>query len=104
MMNIDAISYTLTEVCRTRGRMNDVSDTSLEFQDMQIELLSKKNVHERLALTFALSEAAISLAQRALKRAMPKSSESDRQIKFIDIHYGKELSELYKTYIEMRRL
>jgi hypothetical protein len=82
--------------------MNDISDTSPEFQNFQIDLLRKKTVQECLTLTVLLSETAMSLAHRALKRAMPESSESDRKIKFIEFHYGKDLSERYKSYVTER--
>ena len=80
-----------------------VSDTSPEAERVQIELLRRATVQQRLALAFSLSDTVLHLARRAIRRRMPEASEEEVRLKFVAIHYGEELAERVRANLAVRR-
>ena len=77
-----------------------LSDTSQEAAAFQVSLLRAKSVSERLALTMTLSQKTIALSKRAIRRANPEMSENDLRCRFVELHYGKEMAEHFRKYLQ----
>lgn len=70
-----------------------LSDTHPDAEKVQIELLRKASVAERAARLWSLNRMAIRLARRAIARAHPDFNRDELNLKFVELHYGKELAE-----------
>jgi hypothetical protein len=79
-----------------------LSDTAPEAEKIQIELLRKASVAERFACTCSLTAAAISLSRRAIARANPHLSAREVDLKFVELHYGKQLATRLRRYVNRR--
>ncbi len=78
-----------------------VSDTTAEAEQVQIELIRKMTVAEKVAQVRSLSALVIGLSRRAIARAHPQLSPQELDVKFVELHYGKELAE---DFFGVRRL
>ena len=78
-------------------------DTHPEAERVQIELLRKATPAQRAQLALSLSETTIKLARRAIRRANPGASEEEVGLIFVEVHYGKELADRVRAYLERRR-
>jgi hypothetical protein len=76
-----------------------LTDTHPESDRVQIELLRKKTVSERFALVRSLTAFTIDLSRRAIARANPDLSPDELRIKYIELVYGKELSQRVRDYL-----
>ncbi|MBM4048059.1 MAG: hypothetical protein FJ279_23400 [Planctomycetes bacterium] len=75
------------------------SDTHPEAERVQVELLRQASVQTRLSLALSLSETAMSLSRRAIRRARPGISEQEVGLAFVELHYGRELAERVREYV-----
>jgi hypothetical protein len=78
------------------------SDTHLEGERVQIELLRKASRRERFARACSLSAMTISLSRRAIARANPDFTPRQAHLKFVELHYGKDLASRVRRYLERR--
>ncbi len=76
-----------------------LSDTSPEAEKVQIELLRKLTVAERFAKVRALTARTVRLSKRAIARANPNLSPEELKVRFIELHYGKELAQRVRAYL-----
>jgi hypothetical protein len=67
------------------------SDTSIEAERVQSDLLRAAPVSRRLHLAWSLSATVIGAARRALTRQNPRLSQADLDVRFVELHYGREL-------------
>ncbi len=79
-----------------------LSDTSPEAENVQIELIRRCSVAERFAKVRSLTARTAGLSKRAIARANPDLSPQQLQIKFIELHYGKDLADRVHRYQESR--
>ena len=77
-----------------------LSDTSREAETVQIELLRKLTLAERFAKLRALTARTVRLSKRAIARANPDLSPEELKLRFIELHYGKELAERVRAYLK----
>ncbi len=80
-------------------RMRANSDTEPKAEIVQHELLRAKTPFERGKLTCSLTNAAIFHAKRAIERAHPELDQRERNLLFIEVHYGKALADQVRAYI-----
>jgi hypothetical protein len=78
------------------------SDTSPQAEKVQIELLRNATNAQRLALALSMTDLAIRLARRAIARANPGLSRRELDLKFVEVHYGKDLAERVREYLRGR--
>lgn len=71
---------------------------------VQLELLREAGTARRAALARSLSESVITLARAAIARRSPGQSELEVNLRFVDLHYGRELGERVRRYLERRAL
>jgi len=69
------------------------SDTAAEAERVQVELARKMSVAEKVAQARSLSALVIGLSRRAIARAHPRLSPPELEVKFVELHYGKELAD-----------
>lgn len=74
-------------------------DTNAETEKILISLLQKESRAEKFSRVRSLSEIAINLSKRAIKRANKNLNEEQIMLLFIEYNYGKDLSEKVKKYL-----
>ena len=77
-------------------------DTAPEAEKVQIELIRQSSVAGRISKVRSLSQTVTYLSRRAIKRANPFLSERELDIAFVANHYGEELAERLRLYLEHR--
>jgi len=79
-------------------------DTSIEAERVQIELLRQAGVPRRVALARSLSQTAMFLSRRAIQRANPSFNQRQVDLAFVALHYGEDLAERLRLYLERKQL
>ncbi len=79
-------------------------DTNPEVEKVLISLIRKLSVEEKLNQTLQFSSSIINLAKRAIDRANTNLSEDEKNLLFVEYHYGKELAERMRTYLRKHEL
>jgi hypothetical protein len=69
------------------------ADTELHAEIIQLGLLREATVERRVAIATSLSETAIKLACRAIRRQNPDFGDHEVLLRFVTLHYGSELAE-----------
>lgn len=70
-----------------------LSDTDLDAERAQLDLLRRAPLARRASLVWSLSRFAIRLARRGLDRMRPEGSGGeDARVRFIALHYGQSLA------------
>jgi hypothetical protein len=80
------------------------SDTSPQAEKVQIELIRQSSVARRISVVRSLSQTMMYLSRRAIQRANPSLSERDVDLLFVELHYGKDLADQLRLYMERKRL
>ena len=79
-------------------------DTDSQAEKVQIELIRQSSVAKRISMVRSLSRTAMFLSRRAIRRANPSLSKREVDLLFVELHYGKDLAERLRSYIEHKRL
>jgi hypothetical protein len=79
-----------------------MDDTHPSARRVQIELLRQAGPQRRLAMMLELTDWVLQLARGGIARARPNLSESERAIFFVEVHYGPELAQRLRTYLQRR--
>jgi hypothetical protein len=80
------------------------SDTHPKAEEFQIQLLRQASVAERIARMRSLSETVIQLSRRAIMRANPELDEPQLNVLLIAHHYGTDLADRFKDYLDQNGL
>ena len=75
-------------------------DTSPDVEKIQIELLRKLSISRRISIVRSLSQTVIYLSRRAIQRTKPSMSEQELDLEFVENHYGHNLAEKLRLYLE----
>ena len=78
------------------------ADTDVDAERVQLDLLRKASPGERAALAMSLSATVISLARRALQSQDPGASELAIKLRFVELHYGRELAAELAAFLNAR--
>lgn len=78
------------------------TDTHPKAEEMQVWLLRQATVAKRLAVMRSLSRTTIQLSRRAIRRANPTYSQLEVKLAFVAYHYGEELADRLRQYLEQR--
>jgi hypothetical protein len=76
-----------------------LTDTRPEAEKVLISLLRKSNTSKKFAQIRSLSQTAMLLSRRAIARANPNLKEKQINLRFISLHYGKDLEQRVEKYI-----
>ena len=80
----------------------NITDTNLESEKVQILLIRNASIAKRISRTRSLSQTTIQLSRRALLRSNPKLSETELNLTFVSLHYGKDLANRLRKYLERK--
>ena len=78
-------------------------DTSPEAERVQIGLLRKASPAKKFGLVNSLSRTMIEASRRNLRRLHPDTSEEELALLFIELNYGKELSDRVRADLARRK-
>jgi hypothetical protein len=84
--------------------MNLFSDTDPKIKKIQISLIRKSSISDRISRSRSLSQTVIQLSRRAIMRANPTLGERELRCKFVAYHYGEELAEQLKKYFNNKAI
>jgi|WetSurMetagenome_2_1015567.scaffolds.fasta_scaffold86954_2 hypothetical protein len=73
-------------------------DTSKQFEDIYLNLLSKRTIPEKFKLIESISSLVIRLSKKAIRDANPTLSKTDLDLLFIKLNYGDVLHDKLKKY------
>ena len=79
-----------------------ITDTNPEAEKIQVLLIRKASIAKRISRMRSLSQTTIQLSRRALLRANPELSERELNLTFVSHHYGKDLANRLRKYMERR--
>ena len=75
-------------------------DTHPRMEELQVSLIRSASTARRISSVRSLSESAIRLSRRAIKRANPDLNEKELNLKFVSYHYGEDLADLLHEYMD----
>ncbi len=78
------------------------ADTSVEAEQVQIELIRAAPVSRRLHMAWSLSATVIGVARRALARAQPQANQRELDLRFVELHYGPDLAAALRADLTRR--
>jgi hypothetical protein len=78
------------------------SDTHPEVAELQIDMLCKATVAQRMQMMRSLTKMAVRNSKRAIERARPEMTPRERDLFFIELNYGRELADRVRAYWENR--
>jgi hypothetical protein len=79
------------------------SDTAADAEQVQIDLARKMTTAQKIAQVRSLSALVIGLSRRAIARAHPHLSPQELDVKFVELHYGKELANGLSEHLRRRQ-
>ena len=79
-------------------------DTNPEVERILISLIRTLSMEEKLNRTLNFSSSIINLSKRAIARANPELSEEERNLLFVEYHYGVELANKLRSFQEQNGL
>jgi hypothetical protein len=79
------------------------ADTDPEAERVQLELLRRTGPTRRAQMALRLSAAVIDLARGAIRRSAPDWSEEEVGLRFVELHYGRELAAGLRRDLQARR-
>jgi hypothetical protein len=80
-----------------------VDDTHPEARRVQIDLLRKAGPRRRAALASNMTNQALWRARRGIALAHPELSKLERDLLFVEVHYGRDLARRLRTWLESRQ-
>lgn len=84
--------------------MPQSTDTHPDAENIQISLIRKATIANRISRTRSFSQSIIQLSRKAIKRANPKLNERELILTFIAYHYGTELADRLREYLDKKGL
>ena len=79
------------------------TDTNPEAERVLISLLRKLNTTQKLEQVQSFSSSIIKLSKRAISKANPDLNEDEKNILFVEYHYGVELANRLRKYLDQRK-
>ena len=78
-------------------------DTDPKAEKVLISLIRKTTPAKKLSQVRSLSQTMMQLSRRAIARANQEFDEQEVSLVFIAHHYGKDLSEQLRKYLDQRK-
>ena len=77
-----------------------LSDTHPEAERVQLELLRKMTIAERLSRAAAWTRMAVNLSRQSLARANPRLNQRELELLWVENQYGTDLAERLRAYLQ----
>jgi len=81
----------------------ELTDTDPEAARVQLALFRRASPSRRLALALSLSRSVIGLSRGGLARNLPSATDQEIGLRFVELHYGRELAEELREHLTRRR-
>jgi hypothetical protein len=78
------------------------SDTQPKAEKVLISLLRDANAAEKFAQIRSLSQTVMQLSRRAITRTNRDLDEEQINLRFLSLHYGKDLAERVEKYLHRK--
>ena len=78
--------------------MFGITDTSAEAEEVQFALLRAMSGRDRVRQTCVLTSHLRQMALDAIQKQFPEMDDSDRKLAFIELIYGKSLSDAIRSH------
>ena len=78
-------------------------DTHPKAEAVLIGLIRQASVAKRISRMRSLSRTILRLSKRAIAKANPGLSKQELDILFVKIHYGEDLANRLRTYLEHKK-
>ncbi|MHC4114676.1 MAG: hypothetical protein ACYSSL_05075 [Planctomycetota bacterium] len=79
-------------------------DTDPQVEKVQIELIRESSISKRVSKVRSLSQTTMYLSRRAVQRTNPSLSKREVDLTFVANHYGQNLAEHLRLYMEHKQL
>lgn len=76
------------------------TDTSHDAERLQLEMFRRMSPTERIRKVCQLSTTLRRMALEAIERRHPGLDEREKRLRFIEISYGKALSDAVRQYLQ----
>ncbi len=81
-----------------------ISDTAPHIEAMRISMLREAGFTRRAGRALSLSRSVALLSLAAVRKANPGLTESEVGLRFVELHYGKDLAERLRAYLHGRQV
>ena len=78
-------------------------DTDAAADRVQMDLLRSATPARRAGLALSLTATVVGLARRALARQDPAATDEEIGIRFVRLHYGREIADGLAAFLRARR-
>jgi hypothetical protein len=78
------------------------SDTHPAAARVQLDLLRAAGFERRATIARSLSRSVIGLSRRALRERMPEAAERELQLRWVELHYGRDLAVRVRAFLARR--
>ncbi len=78
------------------------ADTHPAAERMQISLIRKASIAKRTTRIRSLSRSVIQLSRKAIRQANPNLEDEELIFIFVFYHYGSELADCLRKYMDKR--
>jgi hypothetical protein len=75
-------------------------DTSPDIESVLVHLVRKAGPAEKMLQVRSFSQTVMQLSKRAIARRNKHFSEQEVNLMFVSLHYGKELAERLRNYLD----
>ena len=75
-------------------------DTDIRAEKVLIQMARKASVSQKMSQVRSLSKTVMQLSRRAIARANKGASEREIDILFVKYHYGDNLADRFRHYLE----
>lgn len=82
--------------------VNFSDDTDPEAARVQLALIRRASPAKRLSLALSLSRSVLGLSRRGIASRMPEASEQEVGLRFVELHYGRELAQALRARLARR--
>ncbi len=80
-----------------------LTDTDPAAERVQLELLRRATPERRLRLALSLSGSVVALSRGGLAEKSPGASAEEIGLRFVAVHYGRELADELRRHLLARR-
>ena len=77
-------------------------DTAPDARRVQIELFQSASMAERIARARSLTKMVVGLSRRAIASANPDWTPEEVGLKWVELHYGKQLAAEVREHLRTR--
>ena len=77
-------------------------DTHPAAEEVQLQLLRAASPARRFAIMQSLTASVVRMARKGIREANPKLNEQEQRLLFVEVHYGRELAERLRTFLDRR--